>query len=152
LQLFASIDVFNDVDDIGNKRGFPMGALNTMYSKSYADRISGAVFLIGFGLLLTPFGGIVGGMWPGLLFVLGAVALVQGMQRGLPWYNVTGALWMFGLWLVFLWGFSLPLLLILLGATMLFGYSFRSRHFGDKIKNDDDDAFIDEKRKHDEYV
>src|SRR3954451_11349928 len=108
-----------------------------MYSKSYADRIAGAVFLIGFGLLLTPLGAIVGGVWPGLLFVLGAASLAQGMQRGLPWYNVTGGLWLIGLGLVFLWGFSLPLLLILLGMTMLFGYSFRSRHFGDNMKHDD---------------
>ncbi len=120
-----------------------------MYSKSYADRTAGAVLLIGFGLLLTPIGHIVGGFWPGILFVLGASALAKGMQQGLPWYNVTGGLWLIGLGLVFLWGFSLPLILILLGATMLFGYSFRSGHFGAKIKRDE---FYDEKPKHDELV
>ena len=120
-----------------------------MYSKSYADRISGAVFLIGFGLLLSPLGAIVGGVWPGLLFLLGIVSLTQGVQRGLPWYNVTGGLWLIGLWLVFLTGFSLPLLLILVGATMLFGFSFRSARFGDKIKHDD---YIDAQPKHDEFV
>ena len=120
-----------------------------MYSKSSADRTAGAVLLIGFGLLLTPLGGIVGGFWPGLLFVLGASSIAKGMQEGLPWYNVTGGLWLIGLGLVFLWGFSIPLLLILLGATMLFGYYFRSGHSGDKIKRDE---FFNEKPKHDELV
>ncbi|MBI1258414.1 MAG: hypothetical protein GC204_13165 [Chloroflexi bacterium] len=121
-----------------------------MYSKSSADRTAGAVLLIGFGILLTPLGAVVGGFWPGILFVLGASSLAKGMQEGLPWYNVTGGVWLIGLGLVFLWGFSLPLLLILLGATMLFGYSFRSGNFGVKSKHDD--AFYDEKPKHDEMV
>jgi hypothetical protein len=120
-----------------------------MYSKSYSDRVAGAVLLIGFGLLLTPLGRIVGGVWPGLLFVLGASSLSRGLAEGLPWYNVTGGLWLIGLGLVFLFGFSLPLLLILVGATMLFGYSFRSMTFGGKAKRDE---FFDEKPKHDEYV
>ena len=34
-----------------------------MYSKSYADRVSGAVFLIGLGLLFTSVGNIVGGFF-----------------------------------------------------------------------------------------
>ncbi|MEO8395505.1 MAG: hypothetical protein ABI700_21100 [Chloroflexota bacterium] len=123
-----------------------------MYSKSSADRTAGTVLLIGFLLLLTPLGGIVGGFWPGILFVLGASSLAKGMQEGLPWYNVTGGLWLIGLGLVFLWGFSIPLLLILVGATMLFGYSFRAGRFGAKIKRDE---FFDEKPKydkHDEFV
>ena len=120
-----------------------------MYSKSSADRTAGAVFLIGIGLLLTPLGAIVGGFWPGILFVLGATTFAKGLQEGLPWYNVTGGLWLIGLGLVFLWGFSLPLLLILVGATMLFGYTFRSANFGAKIKRDE---FFDDKPKHDELV
>jgi hypothetical protein len=121
-----------------------------MYSKSYADRVSGAVFLIGLGLLFTPLGGIVGGIWPGILFVIGASSIARGMSEGLPWYNVSGGLWMIGLGLVFLLGFSLPLLLILIGLTMLFGYTFKPDAFGGrKAKNDD---IYNEKRKHDDLV
>ncbi len=118
-----------------------------MYAKSYADRVSGAVFLIGLGLLFTSLGNIVGGFFPGILFVIGASALARGMAEGQPWYTVSGGLWMFGLGLVFLWGFSLPLLLIILGLTMLFGYSFKSDAFGRKPH----DSF-DEKAKNDEFV
>jgi len=120
-----------------------------MYSKPYADRVSGAVFLIGLGILFTPLSNIIGGFWPGILFVIGASALARGMAEGQAWYNVSGGLWMIGLGLVFLFGFSLPLLLILIGLTMLFGYSFKPDAFGHKGKNDE---LIDEKPKHDSFV
>ncbi len=131
-----------------------------MYSKSYADRVSGAAFLIGLGVLFTPLGNLVGGFWPGILFVIGASSLARGMAEGLPWYNVSGGLWMIGLGLVFLWGFSLPILLILVGLTMLVGYSFKPNAFGGRKTKDDEfytekakhDEFYDEKPKHDSFV
>jgi len=130
-----------------------------MYSKSYADRISGAVFLIGLGLLFTPLAGIVGGFWPGILFVCGASAMARGFAEGLPWYNISGGLWLIGLGLVFLSGFSLPLLLILVGLSMLFGYSFRSTRPSNRLSDEDSfdekpktDDYVEEKRKHDEMV
>ncbi len=119
-----------------------------MYSKAYADRVSGAVFLIGLGLLFTSAGNIVGGFFPGILFVIGASALARGIAEGQAWYNVSGGLWMLGLGLVFLVGFSLPLLLILVGLTMLFGYSF-TPNASRKSKLDD---FYDEKPKHDDTL
>jgi hypothetical protein len=121
-----------------------------MYNKSYADRVSWAVFLIGLGLLFTPLGRIVGGIFPGILFVAGAATLASGVARGQTWYTVSGGLWMFGLGFVFLFGFSLPLLLLLVGLTMLCGSAFKPEWFGrDKLKNDE---FSGEKRKHDEFV
>ncbi|MFN8565809.1 MAG: hypothetical protein U0703_30185 [Anaerolineae bacterium] len=120
-----------------------------MYSKSYADRVSGAVFLIGLGLLFTSLGNVVGGFFPGILFVIGASAMARGMAEGQRWYTVSGGLWMIGLGLVFLWGFSLPLLLIILGLTMLFGYSFKSDAFGRKSHSDD---LFDDKRKNEDLV
>ena len=120
-----------------------------MYSKSYADRVSGAVFLIGLGLLFTSLGNVVGGFFPGILFVIGASAMARGMAEGQPWYTVSGGLWMIGLGLVFLWGFSLPLLLIILGLTMLFGWSFKPDMFGRKHHSD---SIFDEKAKNDDFV
>ncbi len=123
-----------------------------MYSKSYADRVSGAVFLIGLGLLFTSLGGIVGGFFPGILFVIGASAFARGMAEGQQWYSVSGAMWMVGIGLVFLLGFNLPLLLILIGLTMLFGFSFRSGTFSDRLKHDNLGDSRSEKAKHDSYV
>ena len=119
-----------------------------MYAKSYADRVSGAVFLIGLGLLFTSVGNVVGGFFPGILFVIGASVLARGMAEGQPWSNVSGGLWMFGLGVVFLWGFSLPLLLIIIGLTMLFGYSFKPDMFARKSSSD----VFDEKFKNDDLV
>ncbi len=138
-----------------------------MYSKSYEDRVSGAVFLIGLGLLFTPIGGIVGGFFPGILFVIGASAFARGLAEGQEWYNVSGGMAMVGIGLFFLLGFNLPLLLILLGLATLFGYTSHSSdkhsHRHDdanpdgKLKNSDfdnfaDDTFVDEKPKRDSYV
>jgi hypothetical protein len=121
-----------------------------MYSKSYADRVSGGVFLIGLALLFTPLSGIVGGFFPGILFVLGASAMARGVAEGQQWYTVSGGLWLIGIGLVFLLGFSLPLLLIILGLTMLFGYSFKPEMFGQRKRKQDE--VYEEKAKHDQYV
>jgi hypothetical protein len=88
-----------------------------MVSKQHADQIAGGVFFIGLGLLFTD----VIDFWPGILFVLGAASLARGMAEGRAWYTVSGGLWLIGLGMVFLFGFSWPLLLILIGASMLVG-------------------------------
>jgi len=90
-------------------------------SKERVDQISGGVFLIGLALLFTT--GI--GFWPGILFVIGASSLARGMAEGREWYSVQGALWMIGLGLFFTVGFNMPLLLIVIGLSMLFGWRFR---------------------------
>jgi hypothetical protein len=111
-----------------------------MVTKQRADQIAGGVFLIGLGLIF--FTNV--GFWPWILFVLGASSMARGMAEGQAWYSVSGGLWLMGLGLVFLLGFNLPLLLILVGVTMLIGYKFQSsrrhRHdedYWDKPKNED---------------
>ncbi len=113
-----------------------------MVSKARADQIAGGVFLVGLGLLFTN----VTIFWPGILFVIGASNIARGMAEGRAWYNVSGGIWLIGLGLVFLLNFSWPVLLILIGASMLFGYSVkdgrREKRFVmmdgfDKAKNDD---------------
>jgi hypothetical protein len=88
-----------------------------MMTKQRADQIAGGVFLIGLGLLFTN----VIAFWPGILFVLGASSLARGMAEGREWQSVTGGVWLIGLGLLFMLGFSWPLLLILIGASMLVG-------------------------------
>jgi hypothetical protein len=116
-----------------------------MVSKQRADQISGGVFLIGLGLIFFTHVSF----WPWILFVIGASSMARGMAEGRAWYSVSGGIWLIGLGIVFLFGFSLPLLLILVGVTMLFGYSYQSsrKHedgedwekpkHGDKRKNDE---------------
>lgn len=113
-----------------------------MVSKARADQIAGGVFLVGLGLLFT---GVID-FWPGILFVIGASNIARGTAEGRPWYNISGGIWMIGLGLVFLLNFSWPVILILIGASMLFGYSVKDEYKGkgfvfaegaDKAKNDD---------------
>jgi hypothetical protein len=94
-----------------------------MVSKERADQIAGGVFLVGLGLLFTN----VISFWPGILFVIGAAAIARGMAEGQDWYNVPGGLSMIALGVVFTLNFSWPVILIVIGAAMLFGYNFKSR-------------------------
>ena len=108
-----------------------------MVGKHQGDRIAGAVFLIGLGVLF-----LTGYWWPGILFVIGASAMARGVSEGQAWYNVPGGLWMIGLGLVFAFGFSWPLMLILIGVSMLFGKQWHGQRdeVGEetpKTKNDD---------------
>ncbi len=125
-----------------------------MVSKQRADQISGGVFLIGLGVIF--FTNLA--FWPWILFVIGASSLARGMAEGQAWYSVSGGLWLIGLGLVFLLGFNLPLLLILIGVTMLLGYNFRPKHRSDRaarLSNYDDSGLWDkpkndDKRKNDD--
>lgn len=121
-----------------------------MVSKARADQIAGGVFLVGLGLLFTN----VVSFWPGILFVIGASNIARGMAEGRAWYNVSGGLWLIGLGLVFLLNFSWPVLLILIGASMLFGYSVkdgrREKRF--VMMDDFDKAKNDDKRKREDII
>lgn len=115
-----------------------------MVSKERADQIAGGVFLIGLGLLFT---GVVS-FWPGILFVIGLSNIARGMAEGRAWYNVSGGLWLIGLGVVFLFNFSWPLILILIGLSMLVGYSFKENWGWDNCDNEADR----EKRKNEDKL
>ncbi len=115
-----------------------------MVSKERADQIAGGVFLIGLGLLFT---GVVS-FWPGILFVMGMSNIARGMAEGRAWYNVSGGLWLIGLGVVFLFNFSWPLILILIGLSMLVGYSFKEKWGWDSCDNESDH----EKRKNEDKL
>jgi hypothetical protein len=81
-----------------------------------ADSIAGGVFLIGLGLLFaTRF------WWPGILFLVAIVALLEGWIGGKGWPAIQGGLWMvfIALWAMF--HFSLAFLFVGLGIGMLVG-------------------------------
>ena len=118
-----------------------------MVSKKRADQISGGVFLIGLGIIF--FMNL--GFWPWILFVIGASSMARGAAEGQAWYSVSGGLGLMGLGLVFLLGFSWPLLLILVGVSMLIGRNFQSsrkRHYID----DDSEVVYWEKPKNEDKL
>jgi hypothetical protein len=137
-----------------------------MIARENKDRVVGAVFLIGLGILFTPLSAVVGGFFPGILFVIGATALTHGMVEGEGHDQVYGGLFLLGLGTVFLLGFNLPLLLIGLGVLMLLGFNHKPDWFSHQnhsthhhnlsrkqyVPEQEDVEFAVDKRKHDEYV
>lgn len=126
-----------------------------MLSKERSDRVAGGVFLIGLGVLL--FTHIVS-FWPGILFVIGASLIARDITEEREWRGASAGLGMMALGVIFLVGFNWPLLLILIGLSMVFGHSWKSsmksKH-GDqryveveKSKNDDAPYIMTEKPKH----
>ncbi|MFC1961078.1 hypothetical protein ACFLYO_10250 [Chloroflexota bacterium] len=114
---------------------------SVMVSEERADRVAGGVFLIGLAILFLP-NGI--SFWPGILFVIGASSLAKALSNGQAWQSAQGALWMFGIGLVFLFGFHLPLLLILIGGSLLLGLVIKPSFM---CCGDDDEPAAKPKRK-----
>lgn len=109
---------------------------STMFTSKRAEQISGGVFIIGLGLMFLgtlPW-------WPGILLVIGASSLARGLAEGQRWASMQGAVWMLGLGLLFWGGFSLPLLLILIGASMLIGVVFRPPMFANRSRLEEVDG------------
>ena len=120
-----------------------------MDMNSDGDRTGLAVGLIGLGVLFTPLGSLVGGFWPGILFVFAAAIIARDVAEGDRW-NQSPGLFLVGLGVIFLLHFSFALLLILAGLVLLFGYSFRPKGFG--WHHHDDGEFFNDHREHDEFV
>lgn len=97
--------------------------------KEDADRVSGAVFLIGLGVIA-----LINYWWPGIMFVIGASLIARGVVQGQAWQNATGALVVIAIGLVFalqdfIGGVNFwPLVLIALGLFMLFGQEWLRRN------------------------
>lgn len=88
-----------------------------MLAKKRADKISGAVFLIGLGVLF-----FTGFWWPGILMLIGVTSLAQGLAQGRGWSGLQGAVWMIGLGILALTNLWWPGILILIGVSILIGY------------------------------
>jgi hypothetical protein len=93
-----------------------MHRVDTGWTGSRSDKISWGVFLIGLGLMFAK----VIPWWPGILFVGGLASLAAGLAQGKRGYALLGGIWLIGLGVFFSVGFSWPLLLIVIGASMLF--------------------------------
>jgi hypothetical protein len=133
---------------------------NLMRFNRRDNPIAGGVFLIGLGLLFAT-----GAWWPGILYVLGASAITQGVVERGNRSAIIGGLWMIGIGMLFGFGFSLPLLLVGIGAVLIlsaltqqgvFTNMLNPRHefrpdgdMSEKIKNDADFPI---KRKNDDLI
>ncbi|MBK8035019.1 MAG: hypothetical protein J0M07_16000 [Anaerolineae bacterium] len=91
-----------------------------MNSKQRSEQIFGGSFLIGLAILF-----ITGYWWPGIMFVIGLSMLIRTVTEGKPWSSDHNALIVLAIGVFFglpiFGGNWLPLLLIALGAYMLFG-------------------------------
>ncbi len=76
--------------------------------------------------------------FPGILLVIGASSLARGLAEGKRWYSIQGAVWMIGLAVLFWIDFSFPLILIVIGLSMLFGFVFRPPMFRGSREDDEE--------------
>lgn len=113
--------------------------------KRCADKLTGAIILIGLGFLF-----LTGSIFPGILFVVGIALLVKGIltQR---FHELRGAFVLFAVWFVFAIGFNIGLLLILIGVGLLVGAlssgALSSEPF-EKLKRKNEESWL-EKAKND---
>ena len=78
--------------------------------------VSGGVFLIGLAVLF-----MTGWFWPGILVLLGVMALFGTLFGGEPRSSLTGAFWLIGLAVVAQLNAWWPGMLVLVGLTAIFG-------------------------------
>src|SRR3954452_1850717 len=87
--------------------------------KEQIHAITGAVWLFGLAAMFYT-----GRWWPGILFVVGASMIVEGLLNGQSWYTLQGAAWVIGIgvWAMLasqVWFLFLPLgVAVLLGAIV----------------------------------
>ena len=82
-------------------------------TKEQAHAIEGAVWLFGLAALFYT-----GRWWPGIMFVIGVSAIVEGLTQGQGWYAFQGGAWAFGIGFWALMNFQLWFLLVLLGFSL----------------------------------
>jgi hypothetical protein len=81
-----------------------------------AHAITGAVWLFGLAALFYT-----GRWWPGIMFVIGASAVAEGLTGGRGWYAFQGGAWAIGIGAWALMDFRLWFLFVLLGVSVLLG-------------------------------
>lgn len=83
-------------------------------SDQRAGQVTGGIWLIGLGLLFYT-----GHWWPGIMFVIGASSIVQGLVEGRGWYAFQGGLWCIAIGVWAYYHFNIALFFVVLGASMI---------------------------------
>jgi signal transduction histidine kinase len=84
--------------------------------KDQVHAINGAVWLFGLGALFYT-----RAWWPGILFLVGISAIVEGLVDGQGWFALQGGAWAIGIGAWALVGFQLWFLFVVLGISLLVG-------------------------------
>jgi hypothetical protein len=79
-----------------------------------ANAVTGGIWLIGLGVLMAT-----GFWWPGILFLVGITAIVEGSARGAGWQPIHGGLLMLLLTCWALLRFSIIALLVAMGFYVI---------------------------------
>lgn len=121
-----------------------------IFEGKQAEQVTAGVMLVGVGILF-----LTNSFFPGIFLVVALALVARSLAEGKSWFDNRGALILVALWALFSFGnvFSWfnfnwwPLLLIALGAYMLFGDRLRSGSaapprrsdttYSEKPKNDD---------------
>ncbi len=93
------------------------------WTSQRANAVTGGIWLIGLGVLMaTRF------WFPGILFLIGITAIVQGSGRHLGWQSVHGGVWMIliGAWAMM--RFSPTVFFVVLGVYVIIGALMNSGH------------------------
>jgi hydrogenase/urease accessory protein HupE len=86
--------------------------------------IVGGIWLIGFGFLFAT-----RLWWPGIMFLIGITALIEGWLNRQPWYGIQGGFWAFFIGVWALTRFSIPFLLVGLGISTIAGAMIKPNPF-----------------------
>jgi hypothetical protein len=100
-------------------------------SQDRATQVSGGVFFVGLALLFYT-----GRWWPGILFVIAAASITQGLVRGRLWYTLQTEIWLIGIGIWAIFHFSFVLLLVVLGVSMIVNAFIRPPMLGKKPQTD----------------
>lgn len=83
-------------------------------SSERAGQLNGGVWMIGLGLLFYT-----GRWWPGIMFLIGASSIVEGLVEGYGWWAFQGGLWAIAIGVWALFHFNIAVLFVGVGASMV---------------------------------
>jgi hypothetical protein len=89
------------------------------FNAQQANALTGGVWLIGFGILFaTRY------WWPGIMFLVGITAIVQGLVQGRGWSTIHGGYWaiLIGVWAVL--KFNMAVFFIGMGVYVILSACF----------------------------
>jgi hypothetical protein len=98
-----------------------------------ASAITGAVWLLGLAAMFYW-----NYWWPGIMFVIGVSALIEGLAHHQGWAALQGSLWAFGIAIWAMTGYSIVVLLIILAVSVLSNAFLPPAFLGKKPKPQSD--------------
>lgn len=82
--------------------------------KNRARQITSGVWMVGLGVLF-----FTGDWWPGIMFLIGAAVIVQGLVEGRGWLAFQSGLWSIAIGVWAIYHFNIALFFVVFGASMI---------------------------------